>query len=98
MSVASLIIVSLKLYKQDRLAGNPVATFRTSVRPSNINGSIKQAGSLREAAERIQVYDKLCTSSLFAHEDRLFEFFQRFNVPIKEKRKKVMLSEIVCKF
>jgi hypothetical protein len=97
MIVASLINVFLKLHKQDRSVGNPVATFRTSVRPGNINGSIKQAGSLREVAERIQVYDKLCTSSLFAHEDRLYEFFQRFNVPIKEKRKKVMLSEIVCK-
>lgn len=53
---------------------------------------------LRETAERIQIYDKLCTSSLFAHEDRLFEFFNRFNVPLKEKRKKVMLSEMICKF
>jgi hypothetical protein len=53
---------------------------------------------LRETAERIQIYDKLCTSSLFAHEDRLFEFFTRFHVPLKDKRKKVMLSEVICKF
>jgi hypothetical protein len=52
---------------------------------------------LRVTAERIQVYDKLCTMSLVAHEDRLSEIFNRFQVPLKEKRKKVMLAEIICK-
>ena len=53
----------------------------------------------RIAAERLQIYERLSAQMSARNNDTqdLLDFFVNFQIPRKEKRKKVQLAEIVCK-
>lgn len=58
------------------------------------NGTTKHSASRdRIAAEKTQVYERL------THLDpkHLVVYFERFNIPMKEKKKKAALTECLCK-
>lgn len=51
--------------------------------------------AFRETAERIQIYEKLSMPNQ-TQTDLLTEQIGLFDVPVKDKKKKVALSEAVC--
>jgi hypothetical protein len=63
----------------------------------NHNGRSKdmERAASRETAERIQIYEKLSMPN-HTQTDLLMEQIALFDVPVKEKKKKVALSEAVC--
>lgn len=48
----------------------------------------------REVAERIQVYERLSSVS----DERLLVHFGKFAVALRDRKKKVSLAELLCKF
>jgi hypothetical protein len=55
------------------------------------------AGADRLLAERTQIYERLSSGSPTSA-DRLSGYFNRFAIPLKEKKKKVALTEALCKY
>ena len=65
-------------------------------RNGNGRGKDMERAASRETAERIQIYEKLSMPN-HTQTDLLMEQIALFDVPVKEKKKKVALSEAVCK-